>query len=115
MAVVYSFSFSWKRCGFWPVKPSTTEDLDRITHTIAKRVSQYLERSGYLYRDAESEYLDLIPEEEDAMHDIIGASITYRLAFGANAGKKAQTRPANSEQRLSLASRSYPERAMEPG
>jgi len=76
---------------FWPVKPPTPEDLDTITHTIARRVSRYLERAGYLYRDAESEYLDLVPDEEDAMHGIIGASITYRLAFGPNQGKKALT------------------------
>lgn len=37
---------------FWPVKPPTREDLDRITHMIAKRVSRYLERAGYLIRDA---------------------------------------------------------------
>ena len=42
---------------FCPVKPPNEEDLDKITHTVAKRVSRYLERSGYLYRDAESEYL----------------------------------------------------------
>ena len=76
---------------FWPVKPPTPEDLDTITYTIAKRVSRYLEREGYLYRDAESEYLDLVPDEEDAMHGIIGASIAYRLAFGPNQGKKALT------------------------
>ncbi len=73
------------------MKPPTPEDLDTITHTIAKRVSRYLERAGHLYRDAESEYLDLVPDEEDAMHRIIGASITYRLAFGPNQGKKALT------------------------
>ena len=33
----------------------------------------------------------LVPEGEGAMHDIIGASITYRLTFGTNAGKKALT------------------------
>ena len=76
---------------FWPVRPPTPEDLDRITYMIAKRVSRYLEQAGYLYRDAESEYLDLVPDEEDAMHGIIGASITYRLAFGPNQGKKALT------------------------
>jgi ribosomal protein S27E len=76
---------------FLPVKPPTTQDLDYITHTIAKRVSRYLERAGYLYRDAESEYLDLMFEEDDAMHGIISASITYRLAFGPNAGRKALT------------------------
>ncbi len=76
---------------FWPVKPPTKEDLDYITHVIAKRVSRFLEREGYLYRDAESEYLDLVPDEEDAMQGILGASITYRLAFGPNAGRKALT------------------------
>jgi hypothetical protein len=76
---------------FWPVKPPMPRDLDEIRHKIAKRVSRYLEWAGYLYRYAESEYLDPMPEESDAMHRIIGASITYRLAFGSNAGKKALT------------------------
>ena len=76
---------------FWPVRPPTPEDLDRITYAIAKRIARYLERARYLYRDAGSEYLDLVPEEEGVMLDIIGASITYRLAFGTNAGKKALT------------------------
>ena len=40
---------------------------------------------------AETEYLDLIPNEDDAMNDIIGASIIYRLVFGLNAGRKALT------------------------
>lgn len=86
---------------FWPVKPPTTEDLDKVTHTIAKRVSRYLERAGYLYRDVASEYLELVPDEEDVMHGIIGASITYRLAFGPNSGRKAltlQTIPGSDSQ-----------------
>ena len=41
---------------FWPVKPPTCEDLD------------------------------VMQDEEDAMGAIVGASITYRLAFGPNAG-----------------------------
>ena len=76
---------------FWPVKPPTMEDLDKITHTIASRVSRYLERAGYLYRNAESEYLDLVTDEDDAMHGIIGASVSYRMAFGPNEGRKAFT------------------------
>lgn len=76
---------------FWPVKPPTCEDLDVIAHTIARRVSRFLEKAGYLVRDAESEYLDLLPDEDDAMTTIVGASITYRLAFGPNAGRKALT------------------------
>ena len=87
---------------FWPVKPPTREDLDVIAHTIARRVSRFLEKAGYLVRDAESEYLDLMQDEDDAMGAIVGASITYRLAFGPNAGRKAltlQTVPVRTEQR----------------
>jgi len=87
---------------FWPVKPPTCEDLDVIAHTIARRVSRFLEKAGYLVRDAESEYLDLMQDEEDAMVAIVGASITYRLAFGPNAGRKAltlQTVPVRTESR----------------
>ena len=84
------------------MKPPTPEELDTIAHKIAKRVSRYLEQTGYLYRDAESEYLDLVHDEDDALHRIIGASITYRLAFGSNAGKKAltlQAVPVNSDRK----------------
>ena len=71
---------------FWPVKPPIRENLDVIDHTIARRISRCLEKAGYLVRDAETEYLDLSPDEDDAMNAIVGASITYRLAFGPNAG-----------------------------
>jgi ribosomal protein S27E len=86
---------------FWPVKPPTREDLDVITHTIARRVARHLEKAGYLVRDPEHEYLALLPDEDDAMNAIVGASITYRLAFGPNAGKKAltlQTVPASTHE-----------------
>jgi hypothetical protein len=86
---------------FWPVKPPTREDLDVIAHAIATRVARHLEKAGHLVRDPEHEYLDLLPDEDDAMNAIVGASITYRLAFGPNAGKKAltlQTVPASEKQ-----------------
>ena len=40
-----------------------------------------------------------MPDKDDAMSAIVGASITYRLAFGPNAGNKAltpQTVPAST-------------------
>jgi len=40
------------------------------------------EKAGYLVRDAESAYLDLIQDEEDAMGAIVGAAITYYLSPG---------------------------------
>lgn len=77
--------------GFYPLREPSTDDLDAITHQIARRVSRYLEKTGYLVRDAESAYLDLQADEDDAMTTIVGASISYRLAFGPNAGRKALT------------------------
>lgn len=37
---------------FYPVKPPTAQDIDKVTQKIAERVSSYLERAGYLVRDA---------------------------------------------------------------
>ncbi len=80
-----------KKGVFYPVKPPTPRELDRITQTIALRVTRYLEKAGYLVRDTESAYLDLQTDDDDPMANIVGASITYRLAFGPNAGRKALT------------------------
>ncbi len=56
-----------------------------------------------------SAYLDLQTDEDDAMANIVGASISYRLAFGPNAGRKAltlQTLPSSdTEDQRSLVSK----------
>jgi hypothetical protein len=48
---------------------------------MAKRVARYLERAKYLHGDAELEYLDMVPEEDDVHYGIVGASISYRMPF----------------------------------
>lgn len=48
-------------------------------------------KAGCLVHDPEHDYLDLLPDDDDAMSAIVGVSITYRLAFGPNAGKRALT------------------------
>ena len=53
---------------------ASEEDLEKITHVIVKRVSRYLDRTGYLHPDAESDYLDLVPEEDDAIQGTISPS-----------------------------------------
>ena len=88
LAVDGAFS---KHAAFYPVKPPTKQSVDAITHKVAQRVARYLETAGYLVRDAESGYLDLQADDDDAMATLIGASISYRLAFGPNAGRKAMT------------------------
>ncbi len=49
-------------------------------------------------RDDENSYLSLEPREESALEGLLGHSITYRIAIGAQAGRKActlQTVPAS--------------------
>ena len=69
-------------------RPAPAE-LARLLHTISKRVARRLERGGFLVRDPEHEHLDFDPA--DALDQLIGASIHYRIAIGPNAGKKALT------------------------
>ena len=70
------------------VKAPTSETLNRLAHSIATRVGRYLERQGLLERDAEQRYLTLDTEEANPMNDLMGHSITYRIAVGPQAGRK---------------------------
>ena len=57
-------------------------------HTISHRVARFLEKKGFLERDAENSYLALEPDEDDAMVQLQGYSITYRIAVGPQQGRK---------------------------
>lgn len=59
--------------------------------TISQRVGAYLEREGLLVRDIENPYLQLVAPDESAINDLLGHSITYRIAVGHHAGRKAFT------------------------
>jgi len=83
----------------WVAAP-TSDELTRLTHTIAHRVSRFLERQGLLVRDDETAYLDLDTEDDDPMASLIGHSVTYRIATGPRQGRKVltlQTLPAIDE------------------
>lgn len=85
---------------FRRIKPPVPEALDKLVQTISHRVGRYLERTGLLVRDVENSYLQLDGVDESAMDDLLGHSITYRIAFGPQAGRKAfalQTVPARDE------------------
>jgi hypothetical protein len=72
------------------VKAPEREELEQLVQQIAERVGRALERMGLLQRDAESAWLDLPPvEDTDAMRQLIGSSVTYRIALGSQAGRKA--------------------------
>jgi len=76
---------------FHRVDSPTNQELARLTQTIARRVGRYLERQGLLERDAENSYLapEVVPE--DPMAQLLGHSITYRIAVGPQAGRKVYT------------------------
>ena len=61
---------------------------------IAQRVGRYLERQGLFERDAENSYLTTDAVSEGPMDQLLGHSITYRIAVGPQAGRKVQTLPA---------------------
>ena len=83
----------------WVSAPSTAE-LSHLTHTIARRVGRFLERQGLLACDAELSYLGGEAIDAGPMDQLLGHSITYRIAVGPQAGRKVftlQTLPADDD------------------
>jgi hypothetical protein len=78
-------------------------ELDTLLQRISYRVGRYLVRAGLLVRDIENSYLSLEASETTAMDDLVGHSVTYRIAMGPHQGRKAftlQTMPARTDVRL---------------
>ena len=85
---------------FRRIKAPTPEALDRLVQMISHRIGRYLERAGLLVRDVENSHLQLDAVDQSAMDDLLGHSITYRITFGHQTGRKAfalQTVPAREE------------------
>jgi len=79
---------------FRRVKAPTRGELVQLTLTIAHRVARYLERQGLLEHDTGNIYLT--PEavdtsDEDPSNQLLGNSITYRIAVGPQQGRKVFT------------------------
>jgi hypothetical protein len=104
-----SLRFRW-------VKAPTSEEITKLTDTLARRIGRFLERQGLLERDAddcmdaggrathgavaEHSYLTADGLETGPMDQILGSSITYRIAVGPQQGRKVftlQTLPACEE------------------
>lgn len=81
-----SLRFRW-------VKAPTSAELARLTQTLALRIGRYLERQGLLERDAENSYLAGDALEVGAMAQLLGSSITCRIAVGPQQGRKVFTLP----------------------
>jgi hypothetical protein len=79
------------------VKAPTSDELTLLTHAIAERIGRFLGRQGLLERDAENDYLSSAAMDDDPLHQLLGHSITYRIAVGPQQGRKVftlQTLPA---------------------
>ncbi|MCI0436641.1 MAG: transposase [Gemmatimonadetes bacterium] len=79
--------------------PGTTE-LQALVQRIAERIGRLLERRGLIERDDENAWLSGDRERAGSLDDLIGHSITYRIAVGARAGQRVftlQTVPAHEE------------------
>jgi hypothetical protein len=88
-----SLRFRW-------VKAPTSAEVTRLTHTLAHRIGRFLERQGLLERDVENSYFASDAVDEDSMAQLLGHSITYRIAVGPQQGRKVftlQTLPACDE------------------
>ncbi len=66
------------------------QDLTDLVHAISHRVAGFLERQGILERDEENSYLNL-EGEEDPMQQVLGCSVSYRIAIGPQQGRKVFT------------------------
>ena len=75
---------------FRRVKAPDKGELEELVQLISQRVGRCLERQGLLEKDTESAWLDLDPAEDtDAMPQILGSSVSYRIAVGPQQGRKA--------------------------
>ncbi len=86
---------------FRRIDPPRQEELRALVERIAERIGRALERQGILARDAENSYLELDPEGGGPMADLLGHSITYRVAVGPRAGQKVfslQSVPAREDE-----------------
>ncbi len=67
-------------------------------------MAKFLQRRGLLEADEESSYLTLESAEDEAMQQLYGHSITYRIVIGPNQGKKVftlQSLPPMKESKVS--------------
>jgi hypothetical protein len=65
-------------------------DLQELVEQIAARVGQVLERRGFIELEIENAWLSS-GAEPGPLDDLLGHSITYRIAVGSRVGQKLFT------------------------
>lgn len=75
---------------FQRVRAPDKSELEVLVKSISQRVGRCLERQGLLEQDAEQAWLELDPADDtDAMPQILGSTIAYKIAAGPHQGRKA--------------------------
>jgi hypothetical protein len=72
---------------FHQVKAPNIEKLKALVHAIIHRVPGFLERRGLLETDADNSSLALESSDNAAIMQLLGCSITYRIALGLQQGQ----------------------------
>ena len=75
---------------FRPVAAPESSDLQQLVEQIAARIGRVLEGRGLVERDLENAWL-AADTEAGPLDDLLGHSITYRIAVGPRAGQKLFT------------------------
>ena len=73
---VYIDGAAESRVRFRWVKAPTSEELNQLTHTIAQSIARYLERQGFLVRDAENSYLTydgMDADQQSPINQLLGS------------------------------------------
>jgi hypothetical protein len=76
---------------FRRIAAPSERELQALVEQIAERIGRALERDGLISRDCENTYLSFEPAEGAPLNDVIGHSITYRVAVGPRTGQKVFT------------------------
>ena len=76
------FVTTGERLSFRRIPPPTVATLEKLVHVISKRVGRALERQGLLVRDLENSFLTVDSPDGAGFDDLLGHSITYRIALG---------------------------------
>jgi Putative transposase len=75
---------------FRPTAAPESSDLQGLVEQIAARIGRALERRGLVERDLESAWF-AADTQAGPLDDLLGHSITYRIAVGPRAGQKLFT------------------------
>ena len=86
----------------------TPAELNQLIEQISQRIARHLERRGLLVRDDENSYLEW-DGETSPMDDVIGHSVTYRIAVGPHQGqKRSPYRPCERHRPVRMQTPAWP-------